>query len=84
MDNHLRHLLDELSAAIGRAKHREDREELARLRSVVEDRLSAAEEEEHRSLLDSLEKAEIRFEADHPTLAESVRQAIQALSSSGI
>jgi hypothetical protein len=96
VDNPLRHLLDELSAAIGRAKHREDREELARLRSVVEDSLTGAQEEEHRrddedpraeereSLLDSLEKAEIRFEADHPTLAESVRQAIQALSSSGI
>jgi hypothetical protein len=84
VDNPLRNLLDELSAAIGRAKHREDREELARLRSVVEDRLTGAEEEERRSLLDSLEKAEIRFEADHPTLAESVRQAIQALSSSGI
>ena len=84
MDNPLRNLLDELSAAIGRAKHREDREELARLRGVVEERLSGAEDEERRSLLDSLEKAEIRFEADHPTLTESVRQAIQALSSSGI
>jgi phosphoglycolate phosphatase-like HAD superfamily hydrolase len=90
VDNHLRHLLDELSAAIGRAKHREDREELARLRGVVEDRLAGAGEEEHpqedesQSLLDVLEKAEIRFEADHPTLTESVRQAIQALSSAGI
>jgi hypothetical protein len=84
VENHLRHLLDELSAAIGRAKHREDREELTRLRGVVEDRLTGAGEEEHRTLLDSLEKAEIRFEADHPTLTESVRQAIQALSSAGI
>ena len=84
MDNPLRNLLDELSTAIGRAKHREDREELTRLRGVVEDRLADAEEEENRSLLDLLEKAEIRFEADHPTLTESVRQAIQALSSAGI
>ena len=94
MDNHLRHLLDELSTAIGRAKHREEREELTRLRGVVEERLAVEEappreeehprEDEHQSLLDSLEKAEIRFEADHPTLTESVRQAIQALSSAGI
>jgi hypothetical protein len=90
VDKHLRHLLDELSTAIGRAKHREEREELTRLRGVVEERLTAAGEEErlrdeeHQSLLDHLEKAEIRFEADHPTLTESVRQAIQALSSAGI
>ena len=93
MDNHLRHLLDELSTAIGRAKHREDREELTRLRGVVEERLAEEEslpeeerlrDDEHQSLLDLLEKAEIRFEADHPTLTESVRQAIQALSSAGI
>ena len=83
MEKHLRHLLDELSAAIGRAKQDEDREELTRLRGAVEGRLAGGEDD-HPGLLDSLEKAELRFEADHPTLAQSVRQAIQGLSSAGI
>ncbi|HET9769238.1 MAG TPA: DUF4404 family protein [Acidimicrobiia bacterium] len=85
MENHLRHLLDEISAAIGRVTHHDDREELTRLQGAVEGRLDGrAGEDDHPGLLDSLEKAEIRFEADHPTLAQSLRQAIQGLSSSGI
>lgn len=84
MENHLRHLLDEISAAIGRAKHDEEKEELTRLRGVVEERLATVEEDERRGLLDSLEQAEIRFESEHPTLTASLRQAIQALSSAGI
>ncbi|HEV7864858.1 MAG TPA: DUF4404 family protein [Acidimicrobiia bacterium] len=84
MEQQLRHLLDELSAAIGRTKGPEDREELARLQGAIEGRLEGAEGGEHASLVDSLEKAEIRFESDHPTLAQSLRQAIQSLSSAGI
>ena len=85
MENHLRHLLDEISAAIGRVTHHDDREELTRLQGAVEGRLDGrAGEYDHPCLLDSLEEAEIRFEADHPTLAQSLRQAIQGLSSSGI
>ena len=83
MEQNLRHLLDELSAAIGRAKHHEEREELTRLHGEVEGRLRAAEGE-HSGLVDALEKAEIRFETDHPGLAQSLRQAIQSLSSAGI
>ncbi len=84
MENHLRNVLDEISAAINRAKHHEDKEELARLHGAVEGRLGGQGDDDHPGLLDSLEKAEIRFEADHPTLAQSLRQAIQGLSSSGI
>ena len=84
MEQHLRHLLDELSAAIKRARHHEDREELARLQDAVEGRLQGDGVEEHSGLIDALEKAEIRFESDHPSLAESLRQAIQSLSSAGI
>ena len=81
----LRHLLDEISAAIGRTKAHEDREALTRLRGEVEGRLQAGDgDEQHSGLVDSLEKAEIRFESDHPTLVESLRQAIQSLSSAGI
>jgi hypothetical protein len=84
VEQHLRHLLDELSDAIGRTKRQEEREELARLRGAVEGRLEGGDGDEHTGLVDSLEKAEIRFESDHPTLAQSIRQAIQSLSSAGI
>ena len=84
MEQHLRRLLDELSSAMARAKHHEERDELSRLHGEVEGRLGRSEDDEHSGLIDALEKAEIRFESDHPTLAESLRQAIQALSSAGI
>ncbi|MEW6474072.1 MAG: DUF4404 family protein [Actinomycetota bacterium] len=84
MEQHLRHLLDELSAAIKRSKHDEEREELTRLHQEVEQRLERTRQSEHTGLVDSLEKAEIQFESEHPTLAQSLRQAIQALSSAGI
>ena len=88
MEQHLRRLLDELSAAMGRAKHHEEREDLSRLHGAVERRLAEAESEEageeHSSLVDRLEEAEVRLETDHPTLAEALRDAIQALSSAGI
>lgn len=83
MEQHLRHLLDELNAAIGRSSEA-DREELARLHSGVERRLGEDGPEEHHSLVESLRRAETGFEADHPSLAQSIRQALQALSSAGI
>ena len=84
MEQHLRRLLDELSGAMGRARHNEDREELTRLRGEVERRLEGADEKEHSGLVDALEKAEIRFETDHPTLGEALRDAIEVLSAGGI
>ena len=84
VEQHLRHLLDELSAAIGRVRQDEEREELTRLHGEVESRLRESDEGEQSGLVDALEKAEVRFESDHPTLAQSLRQAIQSLSSAGI
>ena len=84
MERHLRHLLDELSAAISRSKHHEEREELTRLHGEVEGRLEADGESEHSGLVDALEKAEIRFETDHPTLGRALREAIEQLSAAGI
>jgi Domain of unknown function (DUF4404) len=84
VEQHLRHLLDELSAAIHRSKRKEEREELTRLHDEVESRLKAAEEEEHSGLVDALEKAEIRFESEHPTLAKALRDAVEVLSAAGI
>jgi hypothetical protein len=84
VERHLRHLLDEVSAAIKRSKHHEEREELTRLQSEVEKRLEAVREEERSGLVDALEKAEIRFETDHPTLGRALRDAIEVLSAAGI
>jgi hypothetical protein len=84
VEQHLRHLLDELSAAIHRSKRQEEREELTRLQGKVETRLGAADEEEHSGLVDALEKAEIRFETEHPSLAKALREAIERLSAAGI
>ena len=89
MEQHLRHLLDELKTAIGRTKEDESREELTRLQSAIENRLQAEEggdagDEEHDGLVDRLEKAEIRFESDHPSLGASIRQAVQSLTAGGI
>lgn len=88
MEQHLRRLLDELSAAIGRSKHHDEREDLSGLHGAVERRLAQVESEEageeHSSLVDRLEEAEVRLETEHPTLAEALRDAIQALSSAGI
>ena len=88
MEQNLRHLLDELKAAIGRTKQSDDREELTRLHGELEIRLAGSGEgegqEEYDSLVDRLEKAEIRFESEHPSLGASIRQAVQSLTAGGI
>jgi Domain of unknown function (DUF4404) len=92
VEEFLQHLLDELKGAIGRSKDDESREELTRLHGEVESRLRAGEaggaegdaEGDHASLVDRLEKAEIRFETDHPSLGASIRQAIQSLAAGGL
>lgn len=83
MEQHLRRLLDELSAAIGRSRGG-DREELTQLHSDVADRLAGDGPPAKHGLVETLERAETRFESDHPALAQSIRQALQVLSSSGI
>jgi hypothetical protein len=99
VEQHLRHLLDELSAAIGRTKDHGEREELTRLHGAVEQHLESTgtgtgtgtdggdddrDDRDDGGLVDVFEKAEIRFESDHPSLAESLRQAIQSLTATGI
>ena len=82
---HLRHLRDELQAAIGRTDEGdESREELTRLHGAVESRLEGGDGEEHSGLIDWLEKTEIRVESDHPSLGASIRQAIQSLTATGL
>jgi hypothetical protein len=107
VEQHLRHLLDELSAAIRRSDDEDHRRELTRLRGEIERRLdvgaagseaggqlvsgpgaggpgAVASGEEPDGLIDRLESAELRFEADHPSLGASLRQAIQSLTAGGI
>jgi Domain of unknown function (DUF4404) len=84
VEQHLRRLLDELSGAIGRTRRHEDREELTRLQGEVESRLEGTGEKQHSGLVKALEKAEIRFESEHPTLGEALRDAIEVLSAAGI
>jgi hypothetical protein len=107
VEQHLRHLLDEISAAIRRTDDEGHRRELTRLQGEIERRLdvgaagseaggqlvsgpgagapgAAIGGEEHDGLIDRLESAELRFEADHPSLGASIRQAIQSLTAGGI
>ena len=93
MEDDLRRLLDELSAAIERTREGdEDRVELARLVDAVEQRLHAkdagedagAVAEEHHRLVKSLQGAAVRFEADHPALGGAIRRAVDALGAAGI
>jgi len=82
MEQHTRRLLNEISEAMERAKD-EDREELVRLHRAVERHVQGSGGDQA-GLVNSLEMAEVRFEVDHPTLAQSIRQVLESLSSSGI
>jgi Domain of unknown function (DUF4404) len=87
VEDDLRHLLDELSAAIERTREgHEDRAELTRLVDAVEQRLrgKVAGEEDRHHLVETLEGAALRFEADHPALGGAIRRAVDALSAAGI
>jgi hypothetical protein len=80
----MKRLLDELSGVIGRNPRPDDREELSRLHGEISTRLDGQGDKEHSGLVDALEKAEIRFETEHPTLGEALRDAIEVLSAGGI
>jgi len=84
VEQDLQRLLDELSAAIGRTRQGDaDQDELRRLVDAIEHRLQSDAEEQPK-LIEALRRAEVRFEADHPVLGETIRRAIDALSAAGI
>jgi hypothetical protein len=83
VESHLRHLLDEVSTALRRARP-EDRQELTDLHGTVEAHLAGQQPAGPHGLTASLERAESRFESGHPKLAGAIRQTLQALSDSGI
>ena len=91
--NPFRHLLDELNELLDRdhddEKSAEDTDALHQLRADVEDKLAherPADEdpEKHSQLVDSLQDAEDRFQAQHPRLSQAIQQALRSLSDAGL
>ncbi len=83
----LRKAVEKLRAQLGRAPRVDDesRETLRRLSAdidrLVEQPQSQPAETSHRSRLEELE---VRFEVEHPALAQTVRELIDALGKAGL
>lgn len=87
MDDQLRAHLDELEAAIGeaRADDRIDEAERIRLRELLDRvRTDLGVEGDRSGLAEQLEESAVRFEADHPTIAATIRSAVHTLTGYGI
>ncbi|MGQ0830681.1 MAG: DUF4404 family protein [Microthrixaceae bacterium] len=82
MQEQLQELLDDLKQAIEAAEDGSDnRAELARLAGELERRLSDRDDE---GIVDDLRGEVTRFEASHPTLANAIGRAADALSAIGL
>lgn len=82
MQEPLQQLLADLKVAIKACEEGSDnRVELARLAGEVERRLT---EEDDEGVVDELRDEVIRFEASHPTLANAIGRAADALSAIGL
>lgn len=82
MQEPLQQLLAELKNAIEAAADGSDnRAELARLAGELERRLS---DEDDEGVVDELRDEVTRFEASHPTLANAIGRAADALSAIGL
>ncbi|HUR73142.1 MAG TPA: DUF4404 family protein [Sporichthya sp.] len=93
--NPFRHLLDELNEVLDRRPSDGDAEDatgdddaLHQLRADVEDKLAhdrPADEdpERHSYLVNSLQEAEDRFQANHPRLAQAIQTALRSLADAG-
>jgi hypothetical protein len=76
VDQHLQHLRAEIAEALDRVRGKDERVELITLDEQV------AQADRH-GLRAALNRAETRFEADHPSLANAIRQTLGALSDAG-
>ncbi len=87
MDDELRTALDDLQTAIRefQADGQIDDDERDQLRTLV-DRLDGLleEEDEHHGLVEQLEESAIRFEGRHPTVAATIRSAVDTLTGYGM
>lgn len=82
MQEPLQQLLADLKVAIKACEEGSDNHgELARLAGEVERRLT---EEDDEGVVDELRDEVIRFEASHPTLANAIGRAADALSAIGL
>jgi hypothetical protein len=82
MQEPLDQLLADLRRAIDAGEGGEvDREELARLAGEVERRLR---EDDDEGVVDELREEVTRFEVSHPTLANAIGRAADALSALGL
>ena len=84
MDLHLQHLRAEIAEALDRVRGKDERDELATLDEHVAATLDDAEQADEHGLRNALSRAETRFEADHPSLADAIRQTLHALSDAGL
>ena len=82
MQEPLEQLLADLREAIDAGEEGEDnRDEIARLAGLVERRLRDEDEE---GIVDDLREEVTRFEVSHPTLANAIGRAADALSAIGL
>jgi chromosome segregation ATPase len=92
--NPFRHLLDELNEVLDRHQRDDETQEreqehLQQLRADVEDKLAherPADEdpERHSRLVESLQDAEDRLQAEHPRLSQAIQQALRSLADAGL
>jgi hypothetical protein len=79
----LQQLRAEIAEALSRVRGKDDQDELTTLDEQVGAHLDDAEQADQHGLRAALNRAETRFEADHPSLAGAIRQTLSALSDAG-
>jgi hypothetical protein len=84
-ENNLRELLTQLHARLGSAQSL-DAEDQRLLGTVLRDieKVLAASDDVQPSSATGLETLAVKFEADHPALAETLRRLVDALAKAGI
>ena len=82
-DQNLRDLLAQLHARLGTAKSL-DKDERESLKTVLHDIEKALGDEDVDAPKPRLEALAVKFEADHPALADSIRQLADLLGKVGI
>jgi len=87
MDETTEALLEELKQAMADLEHGTgDKEHVADLAGRIERRLNADAEltDEDDTLAEDVREGAVRFEADHPKLADALRRIVDGLSGLGI
>ncbi len=77
----LEDLIAHLREAIGKSDEEREREELARLADQLDRRV---EEDDDEGIVDELRDEVTKFESSHPSLADAIGRAADALSALGL